>query len=235
MKVLKSHGSELFTSSDRFVFFHWNSLCLPRKDVVYWKYVSASYIQFANKIQRWQGTWTKTPLSSCMLYIQESGWAKAQFMCGIHINLKLLVRGHRLHPRHLFNTASTRGESLKQLHFGVVFTVTYIHKQGKWIYWIIQENNRKRAWFGHRALSFVLKKVVKIITESKGLRGQITGGEDYLILLSSWAGFTLSAQHQWQQERFYRLFLFTIYRGVVPGAFHDHFYLHQSTLISLLS
>lgn len=79
------------------------------------------------------------------------------------------------------------------------------------------------------------KTVLKIISVSKGLRGQITEGEYYLILLSNWAGFTLSAQHQWQQDRFYRLFLFTIYRGVVPGAFHDHFYLHQSTLISLLS
>lgn len=79
------------------------------------------------------------------------------------------------------------------------------------------------------------KKAVKIISVSKRLRGQIAGGEDYFILLSNWAGFTLSAQYQWQQDRFYRLFLFTIYRGVVPGAFHDHFYLHQSTLISLLS
>lgn len=60
-------------------------------------------------------------------------------------------------------------------------------------------------------------------------------GNSYLILRFNWAGFTLSTQHQRQQEKFYRLFLFTIYRGVVPGAFHDHFYLHQSTLISLLS
>lgn len=81
---------------------------------------------------------------------------------------------------------------------------------------------------------FVLQKVVKISSVSKGFRGQSAGGEDYLLLLSNWAGFTLSVQHQWQQERVYRLILFTIYRGVVPGAFHDHFYLHQSTLISLL-
>lgn len=47
--------------------------------------------------------------------------------------------------------------------------------------------------------------------------------------------FHLICQHPWQQDRFYGMLLFTIYRGVVPGAFHDHFYLYQSTLISLLS
>lgn len=45
----------------------------------------------------------------------------------------------------------------------------------------------------------------------------------------------LICQYPWQQHWFYELPLLTIYRGVVPGAFHDHFYLYQSTLISLLS
>lgn len=148
-----------------------------------------------------------------------------------HVHLRSLVGGCHTHLRHLFSIASARWESL-ELHFSAVFAAPYAHKQGKGIHGIIQENRRKTTGFGHVSLSFVLEKVK--IAVSKGPRGQIPGGADYL-LLASWAGVTFSAAQERQQGRFSRLFLFTIYRGVVPGAFHDHFYLHQSTLISLLS
>lgn len=130
-------------------------LCPLRTNTVCSQYVPANIFNLLVKIQ---GTWTKTPLSIYMLQILNlSDWVLAAPKHGvIDINLKLhVVRGYCVRSKHLFNIASTRWESLRQLHFWVVFSVTYVHMQGKWIYWIIQENNRERTWFRHMSLSFV--------------------------------------------------------------------------------
>lgn len=168
--------------------------------------------------------------------LEESHWLLAVPKHGvIHKYFKLLViRGYLIHFRHLFSIAFIRWKSLMKLHSWVVFIGTYVHIQGKYIE-LYKRTTEKEHDLGiyvyHNPL---FKQMMRIISVSKGLRGQ-RAGERMSHSPFNWAEFTLSAQHQWQQERFYRLFPITIYRGVVPGAFHNHFYLDQSTLISLLS
>lgn len=50
---------------------------------------------------------------------------------------------------------SPDGSHSNNLISELFFTGTYVHIEGKWIYWIIQEDNRKRTWFRYISLPFV--------------------------------------------------------------------------------
>lgn len=116
-----------------------------------------------------------------LLILNLSGWVLAASKYGIiHINLKLhIVRGYCVHARHFSNITSTRWKSLSNFisDFFFFFQCHMFTYKGSVYIELFKRTEEQEHDFSKCHYPLFRKKEVKIISVSKGFRGQKTEGE----------------------------------------------------------